>query len=165
MTFEQFAADRLGALLRFATTLTSDRALGEDLVQDVLIRAHARWDRIEQLDQPYAYVRKMLANEFVSWRRKWARIVPHAEMPDTTAAPDHAGRQADQDAMRRAIARLPRRQRAVIVLRYYEDLSDDQIADVLDCTRSNVRGQAMRALRTLRIRQVGQLAPEPGSRG
>lgn len=75
MTFEQFAAERLRALLRVATTLTSDRGLGEDLVQDVMLRAHARWDRIQRLDEPYAYVRKMLVNEFLSWRRKWARIV------------------------------------------------------------------------------------------
>jgi RNA polymerase sigma-70 factor (sigma-E family) len=165
VTFEQFAAERLRALLRFATTLTSDRGLGEDLVQDVLLRTHARWDRIGQLDEPYAYVRKMLVNEFLSWRRKWARIVPHADLPETASRADHAARHADRDAMQHAIEGLPRRQRAVIVLRYYEDLSDDDIAAVLGCTRSTVRGHAMRALRALRVQQAAPLAPELGSRG
>ena len=78
MTFEEFAATRLDAVVRFATVLTNDRGLAEDVVQEVLIRAHQRWAQIESLDQPEAYVRRMIVNEFYSWRRKWARIVPRS---------------------------------------------------------------------------------------
>ena len=157
MTFEEFVAGHQRDLLRFSTTLTNDRGLGEDLVQDILIRAQARWARIEQLDQPYTYVRRMLVNEFVSWRRKWARIVPRSDLVEARDPTDHAERHATRDALQREIARLPRRQRAVIVLRYYEQLSDAQIATVLGCTRSTVRGYALRALTTLRV--------SPGDRG
>ena len=162
MQFEEFVATRQRDLLRFSTTLTNDQALGEDLVQDILIRAHARWDRITELDQPYTYVRRMLVNEFISWRRKWARIVPRADltgMQDEPGDVDHAARHANRDAMQRDIARLPRRQRAVIVLRYYEQLSDDEIAKVLGCTPSTIRGYAMRALQALRISQTNDATP------
>ena len=78
MTFEEFAAAQLPGVLRFAGVLTADRGLAEDVVQEVLIRAHARWTQIESLDQPEAYVRRMIINEFYSWRRKWARIAPRS---------------------------------------------------------------------------------------
>jgi len=154
MTFEEFAAAQLGPLRRFAWVLTNDRALGEDLVQDVLLTAHRRWDRIGVLDEPKAYVRRMLVNEFISWRRKWARIVPRSDvrlLVDEPSGPDHAERHAEHAALVADIAGLPRRQRAVIVLRYFEDLPDNDIADILGCTPSTVRSQVLRALRTLRV--------------
>jgi len=162
MTFEEFAAAQLYSLLRFSTTLTNDRGLGEDLVQDVLLRAQARWDRIGSVDAPSAYVRRMIVNEFVSWRRKWARIVPSSDvaMMLDERADDHHADHPERDALQVEIAALPRRQRAVIVLRYYEDLSDSEIAEVLGCSQSTVRGYAMRALRTLR---VGRAAADPRS--
>ena len=70
MTFEEFAATRLDAVLRFAVVLTNDRGLAEDVVQEVLIRAYGHWAQIAELDYPEAYVRRMVVNEFLSWRRR-----------------------------------------------------------------------------------------------
>jgi RNA polymerase sigma-70 factor (sigma-E family) len=165
VTFEEFANAKLQTLLNFSTVLTNDRGLGEDLVQDVLMRAHARWDHIGNLDQPIAYVRHMLVNEFVSWGRKWSRIVPRSDAGHLAAsaeAPDHANRYVERAAMAGDIARLPRKQRAVIILRYYEDLPDDEIADLLGCASSTVRVHALRALRTLRVTH-GAVAVNPNN--
>src|SRR3984957_938313 len=76
MRFEEFAATRLPAVLRFAGVLTADRALAEDVVQEVLIRASKRWDQLDRLDHPELYVRKMIVNEYLSWRRRSWRLVP-----------------------------------------------------------------------------------------
>src|ERR1700742_4048853 len=131
MTFEEFAATRLDAVVRFAAVLTNDRGLAEDVVQEVLIRAHRRWAQIAVLDQPEAYVRRMIVNEFYSWRRKWARIAPRpSEELDGRTAPvdDHAATIADRRTLLAEVAKLPRKQRAVLVLRYYEGLPDAEIA-------------------------------------
>ncbi|MGY0235036.1 SigE family RNA polymerase sigma factor [Longispora urticae] len=149
MTFEEYAAARLPALLRYATVLTGERALAEDVVQEVLVRAHARWRRI---DEPESYLRRMVVNEYLSWRRRWSRVVPHASVGlPPSDAPDHATSHADREALRAELALLPRRQRAVIVLRYYEGLTDAEIADALGCSPGTVRGYASRALATLRV--------------
>jgi len=153
MTFEEFAAARLGAVVRFAAVLAGERALAEDIVQEVLIRAHARWDQIGCLDRPESYVRKMIVNEYLSWRRRSWRLVPSA---DLEAGPgslgrDHAVDHAERDALLTEVSRLPRRQKAVLVLRYYEALSDAEIAEVLGCAPGTVRGYASRALATLRV--------------
>jgi RNA polymerase sigma-70 factor (sigma-E family) len=153
MTFEEFAAARLGAVVRFAAVLAGERALAEDIVQEVLIRAHARWDRIGRLDRPEAYVRKMVVNEYLSWRRRSWRLVPSGavEPGEDRAWPDHAVGHAERDALLAEVSRLPRRQKAVLVLRYYEALSDAEIAEVLGCSPGTVRGYASRALATLRV--------------
>jgi RNA polymerase sigma-70 factor (sigma-E family) len=153
MRFEEFAGTRLPAVLRFAGVLTGDRALAEDVVQEVLIRASARWQQIGQLDRPEHYVRKMVVNEYLSWRRRSWRLVPSGTGPeiDRRLAPDHAQAHAERDALLAELGKLPRRQRAVLVLRYYEGLSDTEIADVLRCAPGTVRGYASRALATLRI--------------
>jgi RNA polymerase sigma-70 factor (sigma-E family) len=153
VTFEEFVQARLQTLLNFSTVLTNDRALGEDLVQDVLMRAQGQWGRIGSLDHPLAYVRRMLVNEFVSWRRKSARIVPRSDVAALVESPgaDHASRYAERSALADDIARLSPKQRAVIVLRYYADLPDDAIAEWLGCSRNTVRVHALRALRSLRI--------------
>jgi RNA polymerase sigma-70 factor (sigma-E family) len=166
MTFEEFAATRLPGVLRFAGVLTADRALAEDVVQEVLIRAHARWNRIGAMDRPELYVRKMIVNEFVSWRRRSWRLVPMGRGADIDAlvsqdhsSQDHAFAHAERAALLTELGKLPRRQRAVLVLRYYEGLSDSEIAEVLGCTPGTVRGYASRALAALRV-QIMQ--PEPG---
>jgi RNA polymerase sigma-70 factor (sigma-E family) len=153
MRFEEFAAARLPAVLRFAGVLTADRALAEDVVQEVLIRASKRWDRIGQLDRPELYLRKMIVNEYISWRRRSWRLLPlgSAADIDDRITPDHAGQHAERDALLSELGKLPRRQRAVLVLRYYEGLSDLEIADVLGCAPGTVRGYASRALAALRI--------------
>ena len=153
MRFEEFAATRLPAVLRFAGVLTADRALAEDVVQEVLIRASKRWEHIGQLDRPELYVRKMIVNEYLSWRRRSWRLLPggSAAEVDDRVTPDHADRQAERDALLAELVKLPRRQRAVLVLRYYEGFSDPEIADVFGCTPGTVRGYASRALAALRV--------------
>jgi RNA polymerase sigma-70 factor (sigma-E family) len=155
MTFEEFAHTRLPALLAFATVLTGQRATAEDVTQEVLIRAHGRWDQIARLDRPELYVRKMVLNEFLSWRRRSWRTVPAANpVPVQDGTADHTASYDEHAAMVTQIGKLPRRQRAVLALRYYEDRSDAEIAELLGCTPSAVRAYASRALAALR-RELG----------
>jgi RNA polymerase sigma-70 factor (sigma-E family) len=167
MTFDKWAEQDLPPLLRFATVLCGGRHLAEEVVQDVLVKAHSRWDRIEGADNPNAYLRRMVVNEFLSWRRKWARIVPRAQVdPEQVAAPDHASRHADADELLTELRRLPGRQRAVLVMRYYGGLSDTEIATILGCTPGTVRGYASRALSALRVEmrtETGSAQPEPSA--
>jgi RNA polymerase sigma-70 factor (sigma-E family) len=152
VTFDDWARVRLPALVRFATVLTGDRGLAEDVVQEVMIRAYGRWRRIVELDQPEAYLRRMVTNEYLSWRRRWARVTPHPDLAGATQpVADHAEEHAERDAILLELARLPRRQRAVLVLRYYERLTDVEIAEVLGCPAGTVRSLASRALAALRI--------------
>jgi RNA polymerase sigma-70 factor (sigma-E family) len=164
VTFEQFIASRLGALVRYATVVTWDPHLAEDIIQDVLIRAQARWSRISRLDAPEQYVKRMVLNEFLSWRRRRAsRLLPlSADLIDGRAAPvaDHAGRWEERDAALRAIATLPPMQRAVIALRYYEDMSDVEISGVLGCRPGTVRSHLSRGLATLRATLLRTNRPE-----
>jgi DNA-directed RNA polymerase specialized sigma24 family protein len=92
MTFEEFTVERLPAVMRFAGVLTGDRGLAEDVVQEVLIRAHGRWRKIGLLDRPELYVRKMVVNQFLSWRRRSWRLVPSGAGIDVDdrRIPDHA---------------------------------------------------------------------------
>jgi RNA polymerase sigma-70 factor (sigma-E family) len=158
MTFEEYTAARSVALLRYAAVLTGDRDLAQDIVQEVLARAHQRWQRIVRLNVPDSYVRRMVTNEFLSWRRgRWSRLVPIGRVPEeqrpvsVAAERDAPTVHAERDALLTELARLPRRQQAVLVLRYYEGLSDAEIADVLGCRPGTVRGYASRALATLRV--------------
>lgn len=156
MTFEQYATSRLPVLLATARAICGEPALAEDLVQDVLIKLHARWTVIEAVEQRDAYVRRMLVNEFVSWRRKWARIslpgwLPSPRQGGENPAVDAANAHADRAELMAEIRRLPPRQRVVIGLRYYADQSDAQIAEALGCSPATVRVHAARALATLRI--------------
>ena len=157
MTFEEFAVARLGAVQRFAAVLTGDRALAEDVVQEVLIRAHGRWEAIARLDRPEAHVRKMIVNEYLSWRRRSWRLVPSGTGTevDGRLTPDPAAGHAEREALLAELARLPNRQRAVLVLRYYEGLSDSEIAEALGCATGTVRGYASRALALLRVEMTG----------
>jgi len=152
--FEAFVAGRLDRLLRYATALTCDPHLAQDIVQDVLLRAQHRWSRIESMHAPDAYVRRMITNEYLSWRRRRAaRTISstHGTL-DALGTPvaDPATGYAERDAMRSRIASLPRKQRAAILLRYYEDCTDQEIAEVLGCAVGTVRSHISRALATLR---------------
>jgi RNA polymerase sigma-70 factor (sigma-E family) len=157
MQFEEFAQARLPALLRYATLLCGDQEAARDLVQDVLIKALVRWRRIRAVDEPYAYVRAMVTNEFLSQRRR-RRPVTVPLRPDGLAAPvepDHAAAHSQRDAMWQRLESLPPQQRATVVLRYYEGLTDAEIADVLGCRPGTVRSNAARALAALRINLTG----------
>jgi RNA polymerase sigma-70 factor (sigma-E family) len=167
VTFEEFVSARLGTLVRYATVVTWDPHLAEDITQNVLVRASVRWSRIARLNAPELYVKRMVLNEFLSWRRrKAARVVPLDQGPlDLLAAPapDAISPYDERDAMLRLIAALPPRQRAVIALRFYEDLSIEQIAELLGCRTVTVRTHLARALATLRAALPNALVTTQGS--
>jgi RNA polymerase sigma-70 factor (sigma-E family) len=149
-SFREFVIARGPDLTRMAALLCRNRAEAEDLVQDTLASAYAGWRRIEATQSPEAYVRRMLVNRHVSWwRRHRGRVEPRAVVPDA-ATPDPTDAAATTDAVRRMLRSLPPRQRAAIVLRYYADYSDAQIADTLGCSEPTVRSQISRALASLR---------------
>jgi RNA polymerase sigma-70 factor (sigma-E family) len=150
MSFEQYAHARLPVLLRAAEVICRDKHLAEDLVQDVLIKVHARWAGIGDLESRDAYVHRMLVNEYLSWRRKWARLVPQRDPEPSGAAADHAAVHAERTELQERIARLPAKQRIVVVLRYLVDVPDSEIAAALGCAESTVRVHAARALASLR---------------
>ncbi len=147
--FEEFVAERGPALLRFAYLLSADHGLAEDLVQDALVKAHRRWVGRLAADHPEAYVRRIIVNDFTSWRRRRSSGEVVGPVPDRSYG-DAADAVADRDLMWRALAGLPRRQRAVLVLRYYEHQSNAQIAVALGCAESTVRSLATRAFAMLR---------------
>jgi RNA polymerase sigma-70 factor (sigma-E family) len=164
MPFEDWVRSRLGGLLRFAMALCCDAGLAEDVVQEVLVKAHRRWDTIERLDNPEAYVRRMIVNEHLNWRRKWARYLPFAEIRGARPVADHAELYAERAELIGELAKLPPRQRAVLALRYYAGLTDAEIAETLSCRPSTVRSQAARALAALRIElRPGAAVPGNGS--
>ncbi len=151
MDFETYATRSRHRLLRFAVVLTDDPELAQDLVQDVLLKAQQRWPRIGELEQSHAYVRRMLVNEVVSWRRKWARIEARPDDRLDHAVPDETDAIARRDIILRQLSRLPVRQRAAVVMRYFEDMSDVEIGVVLGCRPSTARGLLHRALKSLRV--------------
>ena len=149
MRVEDFIDRHSRALLRSAWLLTGDWASAEDLVQVALMRAWQRWESIES-DAPEAYVRRVLLNAFLKGRRRrWANERPVAELPDQVAV-DELSTSDLRQSIRAALATLPAKQRAVVVLRYFNDLSEAQTADVLGCSVGNVKSQASRALAKLR---------------
>ncbi|MEU8297881.1 SigE family RNA polymerase sigma factor [Micromonospora sp. NPDC048909] len=153
MTFEEYVSSRGPALVRLARLLTGDEHRAEDLTQDVLARAYVHWRRIGRADRPDVYVRRMLVNANTSWwRRRSSRELATAEFAERPGRGDLGGETADRDEMWRLILGLPDRQRAVLVLRYYEDLDDATIAQILGCSPVTVRTHAMRALSQLRER-------------
>jgi RNA polymerase sigma-70 factor (sigma-E family) len=154
--FVGFVAARGASLTRFAYVLSGgDEHLAHDLVQDTLLKAYRRWARVRGADAPDAYVRRMLVNEFLSWRRRAStRELTVAVVPDAPAvgpAPEDAVPQTDVWFQ---ISRMPPRQRAVLVLRYYEDLPDQEIANLLNYRVGSVRTIARRALEQL-ARRMG----------
>jgi RNA polymerase sigma-70 factor (sigma-E family) len=163
MTFEEFAAQRLPTMVRFAAALAGNRADAEDLIQEVLVRAHRHWPTISGLDRPDAYVRRMIVNEFISAHRRSWRLLPKGrpEDLDTRTTADHASQYTERDSLIGELTKLPRRQRAVLMLRYYEGLSDAEIADVLSCRPGTVRAYAARALAALRVELGAPERPTP----
>jgi len=149
--FRTFVVGRSPALLRVAYLLTGDRGLAEDLLQTSLAKTYAAWPRIRDDQAVEAYVRTVMARTAISWkRRNRVREEPVWEVPEPASG---RGQQPDgSDDLWADLQALPRRQRAVLVLRYYEDLSEAQIAEVLGCSRGTVKSQASRGLAALRRR-------------
>lgn len=149
--FEEFVAARGPRLLRVAWLLTGDAHLAEDLLQTVLAKVWPKWHRIAD-ENPEAYVRKALVNTSASWRhRRWWGEVPHERLPDLGVADAFDAVDLER-SLAAEIRRLPPRQRAVVVLRYFEDLSVEETAKVLDCRPGTVKSQASKALHALRGR-------------
>jgi RNA polymerase sigma-70 factor (sigma-E family) len=150
--FAQFVEARERALQRTAYLLTGDWALAEDLVQTALARAWPRWERITRLDDPEIYVRKVLVNTWSTWnRRRWRGEKPSAAVPDTTAAAgDVAEEVTVRVGLRAALGSLTPRQRAVLVLRIYDDLPEAQVAHLMNCAIGTVKATMSQALAKLR---------------
>ncbi len=144
--FDDFVRARHGALLRFAHLLTGDPHPAADLVQESLERTGLRWRRIRRQDDPEGYVRRSIVNAHVSHgrRRRYEHLV--ADAPEVA---QRAGEPRDE-ALWRLLATLPRQQRAVLVLRFYEDLTEAEIARVLGCSVGTVKSTSSRALTKLR---------------
>lgn len=149
--FTEFVVGALPRLLRFAHMLTGNPASAEDLVQTALARSWRAW-RLHRIDDPQAFVRKVMVNSYASWRHRLsAKESSFADPPDKSTSVDECGRVDDRDALHRALLTLPPRQRAVIVLRYYEDLSELEIAALMGTSPGTVKSQASRALRRLNM--------------
>ena len=150
MQFEDYVAARGQALLRFAYVLTGDEHAAEDLVQSALADAYRHWRKVSRADHPDAYMRRVVVNTHLGWRRRrsWFER-PTGENLDQLVA-DHADAVAARDTARRVLDDLPPRARTVLVLRYYADLDDAAIADLLGLSPSSVRATASRALAALR---------------
>jgi RNA polymerase sigma-70 factor (sigma-E family) len=149
--FERFVAERSTALLRTAYLLTGDRGHAEDLLQTALIKTYRHWNRILDRDDPSAFVRRVLVTTHASWRRRM-RVSEFV-----SATPLLGGGEmlssfdvGERHVMIAALATLPPRMRAVLVLRYWEDLSEAGTAEVLGCSVNTVRTHAARGLARLR---------------
>ena len=148
--FQAYMAARWPALVRTAFLLTGDRFEAEDLAQTALTKVYASWRRVRRADDVDAYVRRVLVNANAGRFRK-RRVAEHlvAVPADGRAHEPHAGL-AQRSALMAALAELPARQRAVVVLRYWEDLSEREVAAVLGCSQGTVKSQASKALARLR---------------
>lgn len=148
-SFDEFVRSRSGALLRSAYLLTTDRQAAEDLLQDVLERVYVRWRRIRQA--PEAYARRTLATQAISgWRRRRRRPEESWYADADPPVGDHADAVAVRHSVLAALRTLPARQRAVVVLRYLDDLSEADTARVLGLSTGTVKSHAARGLARLR---------------
>ena len=148
--FREYVATRSRALLRTAYLLTGNLADAEDLVQAALAKTYLAWDRIEDRGALDGYVRRAIVNTHISWwRRRRVEEYPTDEIPDQAVA-DHAGASDLQESMRRAVDRLPQRMRAAVLLRYYEDMTEAEVAEVLGVSLGTVKSTVSRAVAKLR---------------
>jgi RNA polymerase sigma-70 factor (sigma-E family) len=152
--FAEFYAATWQRMYRTAYAVARDAGAAEDALQSAYARAFASWRRVSRADVPEAYLRRMVVNEVLGARR-WAarrpeRLTDAPEHLEVTPVTSEEQQLADRDALWAALERLAPRQRAVLVLRYYEDLSEAEIADALGCSRGTVKSQAADALAHLR---------------
>ncbi|MDA0631930.1 SigE family RNA polymerase sigma factor [Nonomuraea sp. MCN248] len=149
--YDAFVEASWHRLLRTAYLLTRDWGAAEDLVQTALLKAWQAWPRLGDVRE--AYVRKIIVNLHVSWwRRRWRQAeLTSGSPPDQEQTADHMGQADDRELVWQALGRLPARQRAVVVLRYFEDMTEAQTASTLGCSVGTVKSQASRALARLRV--------------
>ncbi|WP_328993770.1 SigE family RNA polymerase sigma factor [Kribbella sp. NBC_01245] len=151
--FVEFAGARSPALYRYAYLLVGERGLAEDLLQEALTKTYVAWGRVQRADNAEAYVRKVITNTAIGWwrRKAWQGERPRDDVPEL----EHLGHA--EDVTSRAwlwdeLQKLAPRQRAAIVLRYYEDLTEAQTAEILDCSVGTVKSQVSDGLKRLRER-------------
>ncbi len=148
--FREFVSARGRALLRSAYLLTGNLADAEDLVQSALAKTYQAWDRIEDRKALDGYVRRAMVNTHISWwRRRRVDEYPTDDIPDQPAA-DTSGNSELHDTLQRAINRLPQRMRAAVVLRYFEDMTEAEVADILGVSQGTVKSTVSRAVAKLR---------------
>lgn len=158
--FTAFVVEVERPLLRTAYLLTGDHGHAEDLVQTALVKAHRHWPRVRDADSPLAYVRRVLVTTHVSWRRRMSTSEQVIETVPDRPGEDLQERQATTDLVRAALRELSPKARAVVVLRYFEDLTEAETARVLGCSTSTVSTHAARGLATLR-RHLDAVDPAP----
>jgi len=150
--FEDFVRASGADLVRFARAVTGDAHRGEDAAQTALSKALPRWHRIGDLDDPVAYLKKMIVNGELSWRRRLSsRELVVEQVPSGAEVADVADAAVRRQALLERLRRLPPRQRAAVALRFYEDLPDREVAVLLGCTESTVRSLVAAALSALRL--------------
>ena len=160
--FTAFVRARSANLLRLAVLLTGDRADGEDLLQTALAKVYRSWWRLRDPARAEAYVRRTLVTSVISWRRRgMARESATDRVPEGLVA-DQSAQVIDREVMRQALRSLSPGQRTVLVLRFYEDLSEWQTAELLGCSVGTVKSQTARGLAMLR-RRIGQAGERLGS--
>lgn len=148
--FSEYVAGQLTTLSRAAFLLTGDRHAAEDLVQTTFLQVARHWERVIRTGNPDGYVRRVMYSQHVStWRRRWRAVDVRAELPDH-GEPDTASGLTTALVVRQALARLTAKQRAVLVLRFFEDLTEVSTAEVLGCSVSTVKSHTRDALARLR---------------
>ncbi|MFC4019657.1 SigE family RNA polymerase sigma factor [Micromonospora sp. GCM10011542] len=155
--FAGFVNARYASLVRHGTLLTGDHGHGEDLAQEALVKTYRAWHRLHPDGDPDAYTRQVMVR--AAWRagrRLWRREIPTAELPDRRAADPYEPFDTARLVLN-ALRGLPAQQRVVLVLRYWAGLSEQEIADMLNCSTGTVKSRASRAMNTLR-RADGPLA-------
>ena len=154
--FAGFVRENTPALLRTAYLLTGNQQQAEELVQDTLVRLYPKWDKVEAADVPLAYVRRSLSNAYINQRRRGsARELAFEDVPERTDPYDALNQLADRDQLWAGLNQLSQRQRAALVLRFFEDLSDEQTAASLGCRVGTVRSLISRGLAALREHLTG----------
>jgi RNA polymerase sigma-70 factor (sigma-E family) len=155
-SFGRYVMQAYPDLVRRAVLLVGDRARAEDLVQASLVAAYGRWGRVSQ---PDAYLRTVMVRTAIGWRRRrWNGEMPTDPLPDTATVVDSTASSDLSAAVRAALMELPPEQRAVIVMRYFDDCSEAEIAAALDCAPGTVKSRTSRALASIRAK--GLLAEE-----
>ncbi|TCC60971.1 SigE family RNA polymerase sigma factor [Kribbella pittospori] len=149
--FAEFATTRHAALYRYAYLLAGDRGLAEDLVQEALVKTYVAWRRLRDPGNAEAYTRRVITTTAITWwrRKSWHAERPHDDVPDRPVDPEDA---TARIWLWHELQQLPPRQRAALILRYYEDLTEPQTAEALGCSVGTVKSQVSAALKKLRAR-------------
>ena len=148
-SFTDFVSAEQGPLLRLAVLLTGDRGRAEDLVQTALMKSYRHWARITSSGTPSAYVRRVMVTTHTSWRRRLSSTEQVIDVLPDRADPAAVHEQEDEE-LRRALRALPSRMRTAVVLRYFEDLSEQRTAELMGCSASTVNTHTARGLARLR---------------